>query len=223
MPVKTDDNTTKGVSLLRPMLVALAALFVVAAAFASYANMVVLNSAEGQIYPLEQAPNAQACIVFGGGVENARPTEVLRARLSTGLLMLRTGRAQFLLLSGNGRTSNEVEVMHKWLVNNGADETRIHLDESGLRTLDTVARAAQVYGIKRAALVTDEFHLSRALFLAQHFGLDAFGVRSDDQREVGDSLFLLREFAARTLAWMDVKWLSRQPKHLDPPRRIAAH
>lgn len=105
--------------------------------------------------------------------------------------------------------------MRKGLVRRGVPASSIALDHAGFRTLDSLVRARKVFGVRDAVVVTDGFHLPRALYLAQKVGIDAVGLSS-----VGVSTRLApwpatREVAARVLVILDVL-VGRQPRFLGP-------
>ena len=163
----------------------------------------------GRIFPVASLPLvATPVLVLGAGVLPDRaPTHVLQARLETALALYQTGKASWILVSGDNRASsyNEPQAMRRWLVKHGVPPTLVVSDFAGRRTYDSLKRAQAVFGVGRLVIVTSDFHLPRALFLARHLGLDAYGVPSSTEvlplsRRAG---FWGREFVARHLATLD--------------------
>jgi SanA protein len=146
------------------------------------------------------------------------PNGMLASRLRTALSLYQTGKARWLLLSG---FEQEPLVMSNWLVRRGVPRSALVLDQGSRRTYDSVQRAASVYGLRRLLVVTSDFHLPRALWLADHVGIDAEGVPAPStgltpRSRVG---ILVREYLARNRAVLDV-WLKPEPRggpHEAPP------
>ena len=154
--------------------------------------------------PVAQVP----VLVLGAGVLPDRaPSPVLQARLETALALFQQGKASWFLVSGDNRAHNynEPQAMRRWLVKRGVPQTLVVCDFAGRRTYDSLKRAQAVFGIRKVIIVTSDFHLPRAIFLAQHLGLDAYGVPSSTQvlpltKRIG---FWGREYVARNLATWD--------------------
>jgi SanA protein len=104
--------------------------------------------------------------------------------------------------------------MRDALVAKGVPVGAMTLDYAGFRTLDTVVRASDVFGLRRCIFVTDDFHLSRTLYLAEHYGLDAIGYETKPLAWGVSSKTRLREYLARVKAVLDVNLLGTQPKFL---------
>ncbi len=126
----------------------------------------------------------RTAIVFGAGINrNLQPTKVLKDRLDTTLELYKNGYlGQILLSGGESRTSNESIIMRDYLINKGIPATLLIIDEGGVSTYDTLMRAQSRYGIQKAVLITQRFHLPRALASAQMLGMDVVGVAADIQQ-----------------------------------------
>ncbi|HEX5595414.1 MAG TPA: ElyC/SanA/YdcF family protein [Micromonosporaceae bacterium] len=138
-------------------------------------------SARGHVYAEADAPSADVVIVLGTAVaaDRRQPSLRLTERLRTAAALVQSGRARVILVSGdgNGASGDEPAVMTAYLSETlGVDPQRIVADPYGLDTYDTCARAREVFGIKRALIVTQSYHLSRAVTLCRHLGLDVDGV-----------------------------------------------
>ncbi len=148
-------------------------------------------------------------LVLGAGVyADGEPTQVLEARLGAALGLFRAGKASWILVSGDNRSAsyNEPQAMRRWLQRQGVPPERIVLDFAGRRTYDSLKRANLIFGVERAYLVTSDFHLPRALYLAHHLGVDAYGVPcSTGEHGWGARLsFWVRELGARHKALLDL-------------------
>ena len=154
---------------------------------------VVRGAAAGHLYPLDQVPSAPVALVLGAQVyPSGMPSRFLRARLDLALLLLQRGTVDRLLLSGDAQAPeyDEPAAMRAHLLAAGAPDDRLVLDPWGLDTYDSCVRARDVYGVERVVVVTQAYHLPRAVGTARLLGLDAVGVgdRTVRQREEGDGL-----------------------------------
>jgi vancomycin permeability regulator SanA len=173
-------------------------------------NMVIKSRYDPAIYSLDNAPEAATAIVFGAGVypNSGRPSAVLRERLDVGADLLEAGKVQQVLLSGAGSGErNEVNVMVDYMAELGISEASLLEDQQGVRTLATCQRAAEDFGVEEALLVSQGFHLPRALFLCESFGIEAQGVQADqhDYSPLNLIIWNVRESIATTYAWFEVK------------------
>jgi SanA protein len=156
--------------------------------------------------PAVQGP----AIVLGSSVlPDGEPSAILEGRLETALALFRSGRVGWILVSGDNRAQNynEPQAMRKWLLRRGVPVELVVSDYGGRRTYDSLRRAQAVFGVRSAVVVTSDFHLPRALYLAESMGLAATGVASDTSGVPfkARTFFLVREFAARNVAVLD-RW-----------------
>lgn len=137
--------------------------------------------ARGHRYDAAEAPAADVVIVLGtaAAADGKQPSDRLVGRLDTAAELVRTGRARVVLVSGDGAgtSGDEPTVMTAYLTERlGVDPRRVVADPFGLDTYDSCVRARDVYGVQRALIVTQSYHLSRAVTLCRHLGLDVDGV-----------------------------------------------
>ena len=124
-------------------------------------------------------------IVFGAGLSRSgRPTPILRDRVETAAQLYFAGKVEKLLMSGENRfdTYSEPEAMRQYALSLGVPSEAIVLDYAGARTYDTCYRAKAIFGLDSALLVTQGFHLPRALFVCNALGLKAAGVEAANRR-----------------------------------------
>ncbi|HJS21009.1 MAG TPA: ElyC/SanA/YdcF family protein [Anaerolineales bacterium] len=162
-----------------------------------------------RIYQAEAAPAARLAIVFGAGLRrDGTPTAILRDRVETAANLYFSGKVEKILMSGDNTTEyyNEPEAMRQYALSLGVADTAIAMDYAGRRTYDTCYRAKAIFEVDEALLVTQRFHLPRALFLCNALGLDAYGIESNNNRYRRVSLFIwnFREQIATVGAFMDV-------------------
>lgn len=163
-----------------------------------------------RIFTVEEAPNGfSVAIVFGAGLHwDGSPTPVLRDRVKAAVGLYNQGKVQKLLFSGDNRyvDYNEPGAMHDYALELGVPEEDIVLDFAGRRTYDTCYRAEAIFKVNKALLVTQRFHLPRALFLCDQMGIATQGVESDLRVYSNYSLryWNLREIFATVSAMWDV-------------------
>lgn len=184
----------------KPILVLGAALV---AAFALGANaLVTVRGATGPV-----SSGYDAIVVLGAGLRpDGTPSDVLRDRLDTALSLFRERRAARILVSGDhGRAGyDEPSSMASYLRSQGVPDEALVCDHAGFDTFSTASRARHVFGLTRVLVVTQAFHLPRALFLARAEGAVADGVASDRRRYRGAAWLELREWISRPKAMLDV-------------------
>lgn len=161
-------------------------------------------------------------IVFGAGLEpGGTPSGMLADRLDAAIALQKSGRVRMLLMSGdNSRADyNEVAAMERYALGRGVGKDEIVLDHAGFNTYDTCYRARAVFGVRRAVLVTQEFHLPRAIYTCRGVGIDAVGYGTQDWGVYGVPMMVrysIRETIADGHALMDVNWTHRLPRFLGP-------
>jgi SanA protein len=158
-------------------------------------------------------------IVFGAGYwPSGRLSDALADRMDTAIDLYGAGKVNKLLLTGDNRfvDYNEPEVMAGYAVARGVPRGDLVLDYAGRRTYDSCYRAAAIFGVERAVLVTQAFHLPRALFTCERLGLEVEGAVADRHRYIRASWFSLREVFALLRSWLDVNVLKPLPVLGDP-------
>ncbi|MCP3099654.1 YdcF family protein [Myxococcus sp. K15C18031901] len=180
---------------------------VLVALLAGLAGLLLLSylvrvSYEERIVPPADAPEAPIALVFGAGLApGAVPSPVLAQRLDMAMALWRTGKVQAVLVSGDEVKPfhHETRAMRRYLLERGLPEAAVLGDEAGLSTYDSCLRAHSVFGARKALLVTQRFHLPRALFIANSVGIDAWGVAADEGRPT-PWRYTVRETLSRVLA-----------------------
>lgn len=175
-------------------------------------------------YAAQDVPERSVAIVFGAGLQrNGRPSAVLRDRVEVAAELYAAGKVDVLLVSGDNRfvDYNEPRAMQQYAIELGVLPEDIVLDYAGQRTYDTCYRARFIFGIEEATLVTQSFHLPRALLTCGGLGIDAVGVGAD-VRQYGRRSYTywnLREIPATAVAVWEV-WVARPLPILGQPEYI---
>lgn len=165
-------------------------------------NGYIKASAKKKIISLEQASNlnnVDCILILGAGVWGERPSHMLEDRLEYGITLHRMGVSNRLLMSGDHGRKNydEVNVMKDFAINEGVLSSDVFMDHAGFSTYESLYRARDVFEAKKIIIVTQEYHLYRALYVAEKLGLEAYGVASDPRQYVGQSSREAREVVAR--------------------------
>lgn len=166
------------------------------------------------IYSVADVPEQQVAIVFGAQVyRSGRLSGVLRDRMDTAIALYEQGTVQKLLLSGDNSETDydEPGAMMDYAIRKGVKAEDIQPDYAGRRTYDTCYRARHIFLVESAVLVTQEYHLPRALFTCNNLGVPAIGAKSDIGRYYLSRWFSFRETGASMLALWDVIWQQPAP------------
>jgi len=183
------------------------------AAFVLACNSLVLRRGHPIANP--QATIGAALILGARVYGDGTVSPVLEDRLATGLRLYQEGKVSRLLVSGDhGKDGyDEVNAMRAWLEARGVPPAHVFLDHAGFDTYSSVVRARDVFDARRVVVVTQRFHLPRALYIARELGLVADGEPADRRVYRGIVYSEAREIASRTRAFIDVT-THRVPRHL---------
>ncbi len=176
-----------------------------------YAYLDVTLRYRGRILAPDELDHRPAAIVFGAGVyPNGRLSPMLEDRVLTAVELYRQGKVDKLLMTGDNSvvTYNEPVHMADYAIAQGAPEADIAFDYAGRRTYASCWRAKHIFGLDEVVLVTQRFHLPRALYLCQKLGLNAVGVAADRRDyHLANTRYAIREIPARIKAWLDIHLL----------------
>ncbi len=146
------------------------------------ARLIAVIYAAPRTYSAATVPAARVAIVLGAGLQrDGTPTPVLRDRVATAAGLYFAGKVEKILLSGDNRFIyyNEPGAMQSYALELGVPEDALVLDYAGRRTYDTCYRARHIFGVEKAIVVTQEFHLPRAIYLCNRLGVAAVGVSAN--------------------------------------------
>lgn len=138
------------------------------------------------IFGAGDVPEAPVALVLGAQVySNGEPSPFLAARLDIAQRLLETGKVHAILVSGDHRAwrYDEPGAMLRWLSDRGVPRTKIAMDHAGFDTYDSCVRAVKVFGVRRAIVVTQTYHLPRAVSLCRRIGLDTYGVGDETVKQ----------------------------------------
>lgn len=193
----------KSKRFLKPLCIVLAVLTLLAAALVFGIDAYVRVSTQGRVLTQEQAAELADvdCIVVLGCLvrDDGTPSHMLEDRLKRGVALYQQGTAPKLLMSGDHGTVSydEVDAMKRYAVNAGVASQDVFMDHAGFSTYETIYRAKAIFGAERIVIVTQQYHLYRALYVADALGIEAYGVASDYRTYSGQTSRDMREILAR--------------------------
>lgn len=170
----------------------------------------------------QQLPTRSVAIVFGAGIyPDGRLSDMLRFRVRQAVEAYHLGRVQKLLMTGdNSRKSyDEVTAMQRYAISLGVPKAAIRLDYAGFSTYESCYRAKEIFGVRDAVLITQGYHLPRAVYTCQQLGIDAIGLETNDRGIYPVNLmryYAVREVAATAKALWDVAIWHPLPTFLGP-------
>ena len=185
-------------------------------------NAHVLRSTRDSILLPEDAASMEdidCILVLGCRVyEDGTPSHMLEDRLQQGVELFLNGAAPKLLMSGDHgqREYDEVNAMKQFAIGSGVDSSDVFMDHAGFSTYESLYRAKEIFGVEKVIIVTQGYHLHRALYIARALGLEAYGVASDPSSYVGQTMRDIREILARnkdflnTIFWPEPTYLGQQ-------------
>ena len=185
-------------SALSKIIILVIAVFLVFIIINSY----VKSSTENLIISKDEALNINpdCIIVLGAGVRSdGTPSPMLQDRLITGIELYENGVSDRILMSGDHTKKgyDEVNIMKSYALNIGIPSEHVFMDHAGISTYDSIYRAKEIFQAERIVIVTQEYHLYRALYIAESLGVEAYGVSADVRIYAGQEVRELREKAAR--------------------------
>ncbi len=195
------------------LLTVIIAVVIILYALSYYINI----RTEDEIYSsIDEVPEAYTVIVLGASVKsNGNLSTMLEDRVKSALQLYRAGKVERFLLSGDNGTKeyNEPKAMKEYLLERDIPEDHIYLDYAGFDTYDSMYRAKEVFGVEKAIIVTQGFHLPRAVFIAKNLGLDYKGYIGDKHIYEREETNQRRELLANVKAYLELIF-HKEPTYL---------
>lgn len=184
-------------------------------------NRVIEKKTSGRVFTqVEQTPYNRTGLVLGTTPEldDGRPNLYFDYRMDAAAALYHAGKVRYLLISGDNHRKqyNEPEEMKKALRARGIPDEAMYLDYAGLRTLDSVVRAKEIFGQDSITIISQKFHNERAVYLADAYGLEAVGYNARDVNTYTGLKTRIRELFARVKVFIDLAF-GKQPKYLGEP------
>ena len=177
-------------------------VFIVTTIIIIVINLYVRISTKNQIIKENEYANLSdidCIIILGAGIWGDKPSPMLEDRLLEGIKLYQNNVSDKIIMSGdNGKEEyNEVEIMKNYAKEKGIPSENIFMDHAGFSTYESIYRAKEIFEAKKVVIVTQKYHLYRALYVANQLGLEAYGVGADPRQYVGATYREIREILAR--------------------------
>jgi vancomycin permeability regulator SanA len=224
-PVCTNGKIPPVIRKIMQLLLAIfLVIFILALSALVLPRMAAQFNSRGQIYNYLNAPEKPVAVVFGAGLRrDGSPTSVLRDRVSSAAELFHSGKVSKLLMSGDNRFEdyNEPGAMKAYALELGVPDGAVVMDYAGRRTYDTCYRARDIFGVTDVLLVSQKFHLPRALLTCNALGMSAAGVTADFRSYHRRSRLFwnIREFPATAVAMWQL-YISKPLPVLGDPEPI---
>lgn len=194
------------------------ALLLLGVGLITYANILPVWASRGKLFDdTATLPAAKIGLVFGT-TDNykGRENRYFRYRIDAAVKVWNARKVETLIVSGDNRSKyyNEPEKMKSALIEEGVPRDRIVCDYAGLRTFDSVVRAKKIFGADTILVISQRFQNERAIYLAQAYGMEAYGFNAEDVEIRAGFKTKIREIGARVKMWLDVNFLDTKPTHL---------
>lgn len=187
-------------------------------AYVLIVNSYITLKAKNSIYDTEsKIPKNRVGLILGAGkyTSNGRINLYYKYRLEAAVSLYKSDKIEYILISGDNsrKDYDEPTDFKNDLITKGIPENKIYLDYAGFRTLDSVVRAKEIFGLDAITIISQKFHNERALYLANHFNIKAIAFNAKDIRGKYGFKTKFREYIARTKASMDILF-NVEPKFL---------
>ncbi len=203
---------------LRRILFAVLSVILLGAGFVAWTNFAAVLAGRGKLHDGPEAiPENSIGLVFGCDDRfQGRENLYFRYRIDAAEELWKSGRLRLIIVSGDNREHNynEPRKMRRALIGRGVPADRIVCDYAGLRTLDSVVRAKEVFGVDEVVFISQRFQNERAAYLAKANGMKYTGYNARDVEGQGGWKTKKREIGARVKMWLDVRVLGTRPRHL---------
>lgn len=198
--MKKQKESTK--NMFKIIIIILLILFVIAVITLLGINFWIKSKTSSRIITEQQAKklqNIDCILVLGAGIWGDKPSPMLEDRLLQGISLYNNKVSSKIIMSGDHGTEeyDEVNVMKDFAIERNVNSENIFMDHAGFSTYDSIYRAKEVFEAKKIIIVTQKYHLYRALYVAEKLGIEAYGVASDPRAYAGQTLREIREILAR--------------------------
>ncbi len=206
---------------IKILLIAILAVFILPMSLLLTSNLLINSSSDGKIYKLvKNIPYRETGLLLGCSrmTRNGRYNYYFKYRIDAAELLLKSNKIKNIIVSGdNSRKSyDESTDMKNELISRGISADRIFCDYAGFRTLDSVVRAKEVFQQNSLTIISPEFHIKRALFLAEHKDISAIGFKAKSVYKKYSTKTKIREQFAKVKSILDVYLLNTQPRFFGP-------
>ena len=164
-------------------------------------NSNVINSTKNQIIKddVSSIKDADCILILGAGIWGDEPSPMLQDRLEEGIRLYKEKVAPKIIMSGDHSREeyDEVNIMKQYAIDKGVPSEDIFMDHAGFSTYESIYRAKEIFGVETIVIVTQKYHLYRALYISNQFDINAYGVNADPRKYAGQLYREAREILAR--------------------------
>lgn len=210
----------KGIKVMGIFIIAAFCLALLVLIYALIVNAYMVNSTEDKILTAEASADlsdVDCILVLGAGVHGTTLSHMLEDRVKTGIQLYELGSAPKILMSGDHGQDDydEVNAMKNYAKEKGVPSEDIFMDHAGFSTYESMYRARDIFGCKKIIIISQKYHLHRAIYVAEYLGLEAYGVDSQLRPYAVDTNIYntIREFLARNKEFIYVR-LNPEPTYL---------
>lgn len=214
------NDMRKGIKIMVVLICVVLCLALVVGIYALSVNAYMVNSTEDKILTAEesaQLDDVDCILVLGAGVHGTTLSHMLEDRVKTGIQLYELGSAPKILMSGDHGQDDydEVNAMKDYAKAKGVPSEDIFMDHAGFSTYESMYRARDVFQAKKIIIISQKYHLHRAIYVAEYLGLEAYGVDSQLRPYAVDTNIYntIREFLARNKEFIYVR-LNPKPTYL---------
>ena len=206
-------------SKIKIIIISILLIFILGFVIIFAINLHVKSSMKDKVITSEMASDLEDvdCILVLGAMVwgDNKPSYMLEDRLLQSIELFENGASDRIIMSGDHGQEDydEVNIMKKFAIDRGVPSNKIFMDHAGFSTYESVYRAREVFQADKLIIVTQEYHLYRALYIAEKLGLEAYGVASDPREYIGQEIRDIREIAASVKDFFNVI-IKPEPKYL---------
>lgn len=187
---------------MKKVIITLIIIIVLSVIYVFSVNAYVKLSTKDKILTIKEATKLEdidCILVLGAGIWGDKPSPMLEDRLLTGIELYNKKISNKIVMSGDhGQEEyDEVNIMKQYAIDNGIESSDIFMDHAGFSTYESIYRIKEIFNAKKVVIVTQKYHLHRALYIAEQLGIEAYGVNSDPRKYQGQLFREIREILAR--------------------------
>jgi len=166
-------------------------------------NLIVVTTTINNIITTDKAKelkDVDCVLILGAGIRGNSPSPMLEDRLLSGISLYSNNISPKILVSGDhmSKDYDEVNVMKDYLVGNKIPSQDIFMDHAGISTYDSIYRVKHIFNANKIIIVTQQYHLHRALYIAEQLGIETYGIASNPRKYTNQNIREIREILART-------------------------
>ena len=194
-------------------------LYILIVLFVIFSNVIIVTSTQKDIYTtIADTPDKNVALILGTSkyTIGGYPNLFFKYRIAAAADLYHFGKVKHIIVSGDNslKEYNEPRKMLQALIELGVPSSAITLDYAGFRTLDSVVRSKKVFGQNEIIIISQRFHVERALFIANKYGMKAVGFAAQDPPKKYSLKTQIREYFAKTKAVIDLYIIHKEPKFL---------